>query len=429
MRRFVSFAPALVVLVTVLSVLALAPAAMRQLELARMTASVQFAQARLDANNPIDALNQATRDVADAVMPGVVHIQVRAAARTRVVGDGDEGENDDAPTRPQRSAPRASAAGWFWSQEGFIVTNAHVVEDADILRVELFDGRVRTARVIGTDIRTDIAVLKIDDVTGLNPPRRASGEPLFVGDRVFAFGSPFGIKFSMSQGIVSGLGRSEAASLVNMTSGYTNFIQTDAAMNPGNSGGPLVDARGRVIGMSTAIANNMQYNFDSPSPQGQSAGIGFAIPLETIEAVVTQLLDSSVVIRGYLGITLQPLSQARENGLVFDGAGIIVTEVRANNPADRAGLRVGDIITAVNGVTAVNPDVLRSIVSIRKPGEAVKISMWRDGQASELDVRIGAAYFTETRGSVDLRYVEGSESMTWDEVRSRVKSDTASRVD
>jgi serine protease Do len=426
MRRFVSLAPALVVLVTVLSVLALAPAAMKQLELARMTAGVQFAQARLDASNPIDALNQATRDVAESVLPGVVHIQVRASMRARLAEEDQE--NAD---RRERFAPRASAAGWFWSQEGFIVTNAHVVEDAENLKVELYDGRVRDARVIGTDLRTDIAVIKVDDATGINPIRRASGNPVFVGDRVFAFGSPFGIKFSMSQGIVSGMGRSEAASLVNMRSGYTNFIQTDAAMNPGNSGGPLVDARGRVIGMSTAIANNVQYNFDSPSPQGQSAGIGFAIPLETIEAVVTQLLDSSVVIRGYLGITLQEYDaeRGRALGLEYDGAGIVVTEVRDDHPASRAGLRINDVITTVNGVIASNPDVLRSIVSIRKPGDTAHLKLWRGGQAMDVDVKIGAAYFTESKSRIDLIYVPGSESMTWDEVRKKVKSDTAPRID
>lgn len=431
MRRFVSLAPALVVLVTILSVLALAPAAMRQLELARMTASIQFAQARLDASNPIDALNQATRDVADSALPGVVHIQVRATMRSRVVEENEEGDNPTNRERRERFAPRASAAGWFWSQEGFIVTNAHVVEDADNLKVELYDGRVRNATVIGTDVRTDIAVIKIDGVTGINPIRRASGSPVFVGDRVFAFGSPFGIKFSMSQGIVSGLGRSEAASLVNMRSGYTNFIQTDAAMNPGNSGGPLVDARGRVIGMSTAIANNMQYNFDSPSPQGQSAGIGFAIPLETIEAVVTQLIDSSVVIRGYLGITLSPydIERGRGMGLTYDGAGIVVTEVRADHPAARAGLQLDDVITSVNGVVASNPDVLRSIVSVRKPGDTAHLKLWRGGQAMDLDIKIGAAYFTETNNRTDLVYVPGSESMTWDDVRKKVKGDTAPRID
>jgi serine protease Do len=426
MRKFVSLAPALVMLLTVVGVLAIAPAAMKQLEIARLAANVQLAQARLDGNTGVDALNQATRDVAESVMPGVVHVQVRAAIGPR--GDEDR-EGQDEPRREQRFVPRASGAGWFWSAEGFIVTNAHVVEGAENLRIEMFDGRVRTARVVGADERTDIAVLKIDDVEGVVVPRRASGQPISVGDRVFAFGSPFGIKFSMSQGIVSGLGRSEAASLMGMSNGYTNFIQTDAAMNPGNSGGPLVDGRGRVVGMSAAIANNTQFNFDSPGPQGQSAGIGFAIPLQTIEAVVTQLLDSSVVIRGYLGVTLTDYNRerARAVGIDYDGAGIVITEMRPDHPAARAGLAVGDVVTHVDGSVASNTNVLRSIVSTKRAGESVRLSLWRAGENVQKDVKVGAAYFTED-GS-DLIYVPGSESMTWQEVRERVRSSVPDRID
>lgn len=430
MRRLVSMVPAVVVLITVLGVLALAPAAMRELEMARLSASVRMAQARLDGANIFDQLNQASRDVADAVLPGVVHIQVRSAVGPRVADE--EGQDEEARKREPTYRPRASGAGWFWSQEGFIVTNAHVVAEAENLKVELFDGRVRTARVIGKDDRTDVAVLKVDDVAGIVPLRRASGAPVYVGDRAFAFGSPFGIKFSMSQGIVSGLGRSEAASLVGMRTGYTNFIQTDAAMNPGNSGGPLVDARGRVIGMSSAIANNVQFNFDGPAQQGQSAGIGFAIPLETVESVVGQLIESSVVIRGYLGVTLTEYDreQGLAMGLDYDGAGIVVAELREGHPAQRAGLKISDVITSVNGIVAANPDVLRSIVSTRRPGDSVRLKLWRTGAVIEQDIKVGAAYFSrDQRGRIDLTYVPQSESMTWDQVRARVKSEIPERID
>jgi len=363
--------------------------------------------------------------VATSVLPSVAHIQVRS----NVTFGGDE-EAGRPGTR--RSFPRASATGWVWSPEGFIVTNAHVAEGSDELRVELNDGRVRNARVVGTDVRTDIALLKIDDAPGLVPLRRASGEPVFVGDRVFAFGSPFGIKFSMSQGIVSGLGRSEAAGLVGMNSGYTNFIQTDAAINPGNSGGPLVDVRGRIVGMSTAIANNVQFDGDGPALQGQSAGIGFAIPLETIEAIVGQLVEDNIVLRGYLGITLSQYFPeiAQRFNLTYDGTGIVVTAVRDGHPAERAGLRVGDVITRVQGSVASNPDVLRSLVSIRQPGESVKIGLWREGQASELEVRVGAAYFSADReGREDLVYVPGSENMTKAQVRQEVENRAPDRID
>lgn len=417
MRRFVSFGPALIVLAAALATLFVAPSVVRRARLESISASVIQAQARLDQQAPLlEQLNRAARDVASAVLPGVVHVQVRG----RSEGEGPRFQ-------------RASAAGWFYNEQGFIVTNAHVVEDARTIRVELHDGRVREARLVGRDERTDIALLRIDSVAGINPPRRASGVPVHVGDHVFAFGSPFGIKFSMSAGIVSGLGRSEAASLVGMRSGYTNFIQTDAAMNPGNSGGPLVDIQGQVIGMCTAIANNMDFMMNDRSPQGQSAGIGFAIPVETIEAVVEQLMESEVVIRGYLGIVLvdYPGRLARDAAAEYDGAGAMVTQVREGGPADRAGLKPGDIITRVLGQPCPNSDVLRSLVSIRPPGARVPLTVWRDGETRTIDAALGAAYFgVNDRGEEDLIYIPGSEGMTLKEVRKKLQGPTGpERVD
>lgn len=421
MRRFVSFGPSLVVLLATLALLALAPAMLRRVHLAEINATVQFAQARLDQRaDLLDQLNQATREVADAVMPGVVHVSVRATI------EDEEGNR-------RFAGPRASAAGWFYNADGFIVTNAHVVAEAETIRIETSDGRVREATVVGKDERTDVALLRADGLAGTQGLRRATGEPIHVGDRVFAFGSPFGIKFSMSQGIVSGLGRSEAASLVGMNSGYTNFIQTDAAMNPGNSGGPLVDSRGRVIGMSTAIANNVEFSFNDRAPQGQSAGIGFAIPVETIDAVVSQLMESNVVIRGHLGIGLRdyPLQADALDEHSFQGAGAFVRLVRNNGPAAKSGLKEGDIITEVLGQPCLNQDVLRSLVSIRAPGAIVPLKIWRKGGLIDLDVKIGAAYFgVNDQGRDDLIYVEGSESMTLEQVRERLKGpETTERVD
>jgi S1-C subfamily serine protease len=422
MRKFISFGPAFVVLIAALLVLSMAPAAVRSVQLAGITATVQLSQARLDQQaNLLEQLNQATRDVADAVLPGIVHIQVRG----KVAEDEDGGR--------RFSGPRASAAGWFYNSEGFIVTNAHVVADAETMRVETFDGRVREAEVVGADPRTDIAVIRIRGLDDSVAPRRASGRPLYVGDRVFAFGSPFGIKFSMSQGIISGLGRSEAASLVGMSTGYTNFIQTDAAMNPGNSGGPIVDARGRVIGMSTAIANNVEYSFNDRSPQGQSAGIGFAIPIETIESVVAQLMESNVVIRGHLGIALRnyPSPFSNRDEARYEGVGALINEVRPNGPAAKSGLEPGDIVTEVLGQPCLNQDVLRSLVSIRGPGSVVPMKVWRGGQVREINAKIGAAYFgVNDEGRDDIIYIDGSENMTMEQVREKLKGQPgAARVD
>ncbi|HBS28909.1 MAG TPA: hypothetical protein DEB06_05550, partial [Phycisphaerales bacterium] len=338
----------------------------------------------------------------------VVHIQARTAGRR---------------------GPRASGAGWFYNDQGFIVTNAHVIEDADNIRVELHDGRVREAEVVGVDPYTDIALLKVDPSPGVIPLRRATGSPVLVGEQVFAFGSPFGIKFSMSRGIVSGLGRSEAASFVGMRGGYTNFIQTDAAINPGNSGGPLVNIDARVIGMNAAIANNVQWDGNGEPLQGQSAGIGFAIPLDTIESVVEQLMERAVVLRGFLGVSLGPdfgPDVARATGLAYDGAGAVLQAVPPGQPAAVAGLRTLDIVTAIDGHPVPNSDVLRSLISIRKPGEAVDVTVWRAGAVQTIPVRLGAAYNDPQRR---LNYIPGSERMTLREIRARMANEAPAQAE
>jgi S1-C subfamily serine protease len=276
-------------------------------------------------------------------------------------------------------------------------------------------------------------VLRIDAGPGIVPLRRGGGQPLFVGDRVFAFGSPFGIKFSMSQGIISGLGRSEAAPVVGGIAGYTNYIQTDAAINPGNSGGPLVDVQGRVVGVNAAIANGV--NFQSEGQfQGQSAGIGFAIPIETVESVVEQLIAHEVVLRGFLGISLPiafefgpELVEAvrQEDGVTidYDGSGVLVTGVSPGQPAEKAGLRKYDLILSVNDHPTPNSDVLRSLVSVQQPGDRVKVKFFRDGQIQETVVRLGAA--RQGRGPDNrpgLVYIEGSDTMPLDEIRRLISS-------
>lgn len=418
MRRFVSFGPAIVVITAAMLVLALAPVAVRNAQLAGISASVRLAQARLDdGSSLLEQINQATRDIATAVLPGVVHIRVSSRS-----------ESEDGARR--FGVQRASAAGWFYNTDGFVVTNAHVVDGATSIRVELYDGRVRLATLVAKDERTDIAVLRVPGITNSVPLRRATGEPISIGDTVFAFGSPFGVKFSMSRGIVSGLGRSEAASLVGMRTGYTNFIQTDAAMNPGNSGGPLVDVRGRVLGMSTAIANNVEFSFNDRAPQGQSAGIGFAVPIDTIEAVVSQLIESNIVVRGHLGIGLADYPQRADlrDGGPYDGAGARILMVREGGPAAKAGLRDGDIVIRVLGQPCMNSDVLRSLVSIRPPGSVIPMTVWRSGETIDLNVRIGAAYFglvpsesDPNQMTEDLIYVPGSETMTLEQVRERLR--------
>lgn len=421
MRRFLTIGPSLVVLLAVVVTLLAAPAAIRRMQVAQISATVTQAQHRLEGGSLLEQLDHEIQAVADAALPGTVHIEVRNESRWfNTLSNG---------------------AGWFYDDRGHIVTNAHVVGTSPTVRVELFDGRVRDADVIGVDAMTDVALLKIDPGPGVFPLRRASSTPLPIGSQVFAFGSPFGIKFSMSRGVVSGLGRSESANLMGMSRGYTNFIQTDAAMNPGNSGGPLVDINARVVGMNAAIANGLQPQRDAdetdgtapPRPLGQSAGIGFAIPIETVEAVVQQLMETDVVLRGYLGVQMELFSPAeilasddnspsrirelRDNLNGFSGVGVVVSEVPEGQPADKAGMQPYDVIVRLAGRSTPSTDVLRSIVSVHPPGKNVPVTVWRDGREVELTVRLGAAYNLRDR----LRYIPGSEDMTMDEIRRAVR--------
>ncbi|TVQ61287.1 MAG: PDZ domain-containing protein [Phycisphaerales bacterium] len=373
MRRFITYGPALVVLITATVTLLAAPAAIRRMQLANHVAQVALARERLDHDNLLAHINRATADVAEAVGPSVVHVEWRSGSDGREFRRGS-----------------SSGSGWVYNDAGYIVTNAHVIRGAESLAVQFFDGHVERAELVGLDPATDVAVIKVDPGAGVIPVRRATGHPPRQGDRAFAFGSPFGFKFSMSEGIVSGLGRTALG--VTGQGGYTNFIQTDAAVNPGNSGGPLVDVYGRVIGMNTAIVTS-----DSPQARtdakSQSAGIGFAIPLDTIESVVDQLIAGDVILRGFIGVRLRDITVSGDPS-GFRGGAIYVEHVMPDQAAAKAGLRAEDIITHLDGERMLTNDVLRARVSAKRPGEVVMISVLRAGETLEIPVTIGAARMT-----------------------------------
>jgi S1-C subfamily serine protease len=399
MRRFIVFGPALIVLLTAAVTLFAAIPALRQVQIARIGAQVTLANNFLETSNLLDQINREVRAVSEATLPGVVHINVRSGSPR---GGGSIG------------------AGWFYDTEGHIVTNAHVVAGTRDIRVEFSDGRVRKAQRIGTDRMTDIAVLRVDPAPEVFPLPLEVEHPIALGDRVFAFGSPFQIRFSMSEGIVSGLGRSEAAVMLGMRNGYTNYIQTDAAMNPGNSGGPLVDVNGRVVGMNTAIANATT---GADLEGGQSAGIGFAIPIETIQTVVQQLIDRETILRGYIGVGLRDLPEDREyieRELGFIGSGVVVRSVGENEPADRAGLLVNDVIVEINGHDTPTSTVLRSVVSVIKPGSTVSLHFWRDKEFFETSIQIAAGYINRAG---NLIYINGSSQMSIEEIRQEMTDD------
>lgn len=370
MRRIVSIAPALVVLIVGIVALAAAPTAIRSMQTAQSQVTVSLAQQRLDNDDVLRRLSEAVADIAEAVGPSVVHI--------------------DGFARGGRRGPMSSGSGWVYDDQGHIVTNAHVVRGADVITVQFSDGHTVEAMFVGADTPTDVGVIRVPANSGVIPMRRASGERIRQGDRVYAFGSPFGFRFSMSEGIISAIGRNARG--VTGVNGYTNFLQTDAAVNPGNSGGPLVDVFGRVIGMNTAIVSA-----DNPSArtdrQGQSAGIGFAIPLETIESVATQIITQGVVVKGFLGVGLGELSRFDQADLPrgFRGSGVLVSGVTENHAAQRAGLRAGDIIVRVNGERISDISVLRSRIGSRGAGDTVVLGIVRadeEGAALEIDIPV-----------------------------------------
>ncbi len=380
MRRFVSFGPALVVLATAAIALVSAPLLIKRVMHAQTEARVTLARQALDSDAALDRLNKAVADLADAVEPSVVHIQGRDDADARSISAG---------------------AGWVYDEKGHIITNAHVVRGAASALIQFSDGRETIAELLGQDPSTDVAVLRAQSMDGLIPARRATAVPLRRGERVYAFGSPFGFKFSMTEGIISGLGRHALGPTG--SGGYTNFIQTDAAVNPGNSGGPLVDVRGRVIGMNTAIVNadNPDARLDS---RNQSAGVGFAVPLETIESVADQLIARGSVLKGYLGLVLDDLPSLDRPGIdlldqdgnalaqpSFRGPGVIIRSVAEGSPGGKGGLRAGDVITRFNGEPVEGTAVLRARISSRKPGETISLTVVRGDESVTLRMAVGAA--------------------------------------
>jgi serine protease Do len=380
MRRFIAFGPAFVVLITALVTLLAVPAAVRRIGYANTEVTIRLARAQLENANILEQINASVRNVARAVEPSVVHIAVEAPS-----------------VRPSAAQRVSQGSGWLFDRDGHIVTNAHVVRGSGLrgdpqITIQFYDGRTTRAEIVGIDASYDIAVLRAVATEGIFPATRATGIEILQGDRVYAFGSPFGFKFSMSEGIVSGLGRSPSA--VVLEGGYTNFIQTDAAVNPGNSGGPLVDIYGRVVGMNVAIATGSS---PSGATEGQSSGISFAIPLDTIESVVDQLITGGAVAKGYIGITLpgrtnispdelEDLNRRLMEAAGFTGRGVFVERVGKDTPAERAGLRTGDIIVRISSRPVAGVAALRQLISINRPGDTLAVQVWRAGETLDFSV-------------------------------------------
>lgn len=276
---------------------------------------------------------------------------------------------------PRDRSPRGSGlgSGVIVSADGYVLTNHHVIEGADQVQVALSDGRRTSARVVGTDPETDLAVLRIRLE---NLPIIEFGEPslLRVGDPVLAIGNPFGVGLTVTQGIVSALGRKQ----LNINT-FENFIQTDAAINPGNSGGALVDTEGKLIGINTAI-----YSRD-----GGNLGIGFAISADMAQQVMRSLIKDGKVSRGFIGVELQDVNAAIAESLSLPKAeGSIVASLQPGGPAEKAGMRVGDVIIAVNKAPSRNTAELLGLVAALSPGEKADIEVVRNSQKTRLEITV-----------------------------------------
>jgi serine protease Do len=349
-------------------------------------ASAVSTTAPLDDNSvgALLALDHAMETLAARVTPAIVNVAVTSKtkaddrAQMEIPDDMRQffGPGFNFPRQQQPQIEHGIGSGVIISPDGYIVTNNHVVDGAVDLRVTMSDRRVLPAKLIGNDPLTDLAVIKIE---GKNLPNVPWGDAtaLHPGQTVLAFGNPFGFRFTVTRGIVSALNRPNPSPTDARKPGQ--FIQTDAAINPGNSGGPLVNARGEVVGINTFLI----------SQSGTFSGMGFAIPTQIVRPTVDALIRDGKVNHGYMGIGINDVTP--ENAKFFeskDNRGAIVTQVEPNSPGAKAGLKVGDLITAVDGREVSDAGQLQVVVGQTRPGTTVKLQVLRDGKSIDLHVTL-----------------------------------------
>ena len=322
-------------------------------------------------------------DLAEKVRPGVVNIQVVKKVKNigfrNFPGNHFGGQNpfgDFFGPFSQGNPPggfeqKGVGSGFIMSREGYILTNNHVVEEADQIKVKLSNGKEYEGKVVGQDPKTDLALVKIEGSSDLQPLKLGNSEDLKVGSWVVAVGSPFGLEQTVTAGIVSAKGR------VIGSGPYDNFIQTDASINPGNSGGPLVNLKSEVVGINTAII-----------AEGQ--GIGFAIPINMAQEVASQLQNQGHVTRGWLGVNIQEVTPelAKSFGLK-DNKGALVSQVVPNSPAEKAGIEQGDVILQFDGKEVSDSKELPRIVASTPVGKSVTVQIARDGKVTDRQVKLG----------------------------------------
>ena len=307
-----------------------------------------------EAASPIATSTSTVGEIYERSAAGVVEITVGSAGAGSLGGGG---------------ATQAQGSGFVYDDQGHIITNQHVVDGAESVSVRFSDGSTHDATVVGSDPSTDLAVLKVDAPASLlKPLRLGKSSELAVGDGVIAIGSPFGLEQTVTTGIVSALNRQ-----INSPNDFAidDAIQTDAAINHGNSGGPLLDLEGRVIGVNSQIE----------SESGGNDGIGFAVPSDTVARIAAALIADGEVEHAYLGVA---------TGDTSSGDGASIAEVRPGTPAAAAGLREGDVVTEIDGEAVADADELRTLIDARQPGDSVELTIVRDGDEQTIEVELAA---------------------------------------
>ncbi len=340
-----------------------------------------------DEVNMLGKTSKAFVSIAKRTMPAVVYVEVKT-----VVGVARRygwGPNADDPFGglfgkrnydSYRIVPYEMSgvgSGFIISKDGYILTNHHIVGDADSIRVKLNDGREYDAKRIGSDVKSDIAVIKIE---GQNFPFIELGDStaLEIGEWVIAIGNPMGLSHTLTVGVVSAKGRNNLG-----IAEYEDFIQTDAAINQGNSGGPLLNIEGKAIGINSAII----------SQTGSYAGIGLAVPINMAKVIKDQLIKSGKVVRGYIGVQLDPQEMTKvlaESHMLKKPVGVVITEVSNESPASAAGLVAGDVVVNINGREMDSLSTFRNTIAVLQPGVKAQFSVMREGKERKIDVVIGA---------------------------------------
>ncbi len=328
----------------------------------------------------------AISQVAQEMMPAVVHIDITGKMAQQAPGFNPFGTDPffryffGPPQQQQQEVPiRALGSGVIISKDGYIITNNHVVEHADTIDVELYDGTNRQAKLIGKDPSTDLAVVKIEPTPNMKYAQLGDSDAAKVGQWVIAIGSPRGFDWTVTAGIISAKHRSGIGALG--PTGYEDFIQTDASINPGNSGGPLINLEGEVIGINSLIV----------SASRGSEGMGFAVPSNMAKEISRSLIEHGKVVRGYMGVNIQDITPEMAKSLKLEKGtkGVIVANVLPEGPADKAGIEQGDIVIRFDGKKTESVVQLRNLVAATAPGTTVKVGVLRDKKEMEMTIKIG----------------------------------------